>query len=127
MENLLEISDSDELGGSWEWVPELEEEEESAAGPSTQKRGSDNFEDLNESLPKRRRFVLDPGREERRNFAKAAARIDRTNNVMILEYLKFGDLTRALVKAAAENKPFPDRVLWLIFDCRRCPDHCRTR
>lgn len=38
---------------------------------------------------------------------------------MLLEYLAGGSLHKVICMAQQQNKRFPDRILWLIFQCRK--------
>ncbi|KAK0748369.1 hypothetical protein B0T21DRAFT_302864, partial [Apiosordaria backusii] len=47
----------------------------------------------------------------------AAKRIDEHNATLILEVMKRGSLENWIVRMCTSGKLFPEKVLWLVFDC----------
>jgi hypothetical protein len=64
------------------------------------------------------RVVLVDGPEEERTAqGRNRRRMDASDDVLLIEFMRRGDLNGILNKASLRKKPFPSQVLWQIFDC----------
>lgn len=64
------------------------------------------------------RVVLaDTAEEVQEPAGRNRQRMDASGEILMIEFMRHGDLSGILGKASVSNTPFPDLVLWQIFDC----------